>query len=380
MPARIQTFSLPRTPPRTPLRQRCNVKLRLLTNGSSNIPASVKSDAPEAGIDCAFSRGQKRVHSPRSCQTGNINTQEHVLRRSKRSHTTLTTRAHYDATYTNEPPTPLPSPSRSSPALELHHHHQLLPYLYLAFSTPQRPSKTQKFVAYPSPTHPHATSASNTSEFVSAMDGMYTHVIRIAHSSFDAYRAWAERKGGVYILTLTVPLVPPRKGSNEILLTDDQLLNARDFLSLALPYYSEERFPDHLPEARSADRVDVLIVADLDAPFDLQAFASSSATSISPRNATFIYPTQTQQPSSFSASNFTMPSLGPTLFSIALSYIAFVSEKSPRAVLHAMHHDDLAVNHFWCGLVTDLVDDMDHQEIEEVDMVLDVQNQEKYDS
>lgn len=107
----------------------------------------------------------------------------------------------------------------------------------------------------------------------------FTHVIKITHATpnfpVGAIDLQLDSKRGLSMLLLAVPAPPvlteyaalrariskPADQRNRTVLTDKQLVTARDFLSLALPYYSQAYARTHDIPAPSADRVRVLITA-----------------------------------------------------------------------------------------------------------------------
>jgi hypothetical protein len=90
----------------------------------------------------------------------------------------------------------------------------------------------------------------------------FTHFIRIHHPTplRNPGLAWSEYHlaTGTSVLNL---VVPTPHSEEKTLLTEYQLLLSRDFLSLALPYYSRSQPPLWANDLPSADMVHVLITA-----------------------------------------------------------------------------------------------------------------------
>ncbi|KAF8336088.1 hypothetical protein F5887DRAFT_891670 [Amanita rubescens] len=137
--------------------------------------------------------------------------------------------------------------TRSSPAQDLQSMHEFLPFLFIAFSNGQYT--------------PASLKASYGIDF--------THIVKIAYPSLlsddcpGSISTSVNKKTGVQTLTLTIaaPQRHARTGVSQrmfTLLTEEQLLAARDFLSLALPYYLEAR-PSTMKV--SGENVAVLITA-----------------------------------------------------------------------------------------------------------------------
>jgi hypothetical protein len=132
--------------------------------------------------------------------------------------------------------------------------HELLPYLFISFHTGKH-----------LPT-----------EVVTEDGAAFTHIVKITHETSKrkagVVDVGRDMKRGLYTLILVVPASAPRRcrgrrvratsERNTTLLTAYQLLAARDFLSLALPYYSATHPNDVLEgPIGSADRVRVLVTA-----------------------------------------------------------------------------------------------------------------------
>jgi hypothetical protein len=151
-------------------------------------------------------------------------------------------------------PAPRLHPVSASAARRLQSLHELLPYLFISFHTGNH----------------------LPNEVVTEDGAAFTHIVKITHETSKrkagVVDVGTDTKRGLYTLVLVVPTSAPRRHRgrrvqsfgerNATLLTEYQLLAARDFLSLALPYYSETRPNEDLEgPVGSADRVRVLVTA-----------------------------------------------------------------------------------------------------------------------
>lgn len=210
---------------RQPLRQRCNVKLNVFTDIYPEVLQAYEEDVP-------------------------------LRNRSRRHVRDVSIPFTKMAAGRRNPTTPRLHPVSMSAAQQLHELHELLPYLFLSFHNGNH-----------LPT-----------QVVTDDGAAFTHIIKIAHETSKkeagVVNIETDNKRGLHILILVVPTSAPRRRApggrrvrttgerNITLLTEYQLLAARDFLSLSLPYYSEAR-PNELLEGpvHSADRVRVLVTA-----------------------------------------------------------------------------------------------------------------------
>jgi hypothetical protein len=211
---------------RKPLRDRCNVHLKVVTA----IPTEESLDTP--------------LHKPK----GDVPLRSRKLRRPIPD---------VSVPYSNPvkqyaPEGPRLYPVNPRTVRGLQSLHKLVPYLYLAFHE-----------------------GSQLPQSLVTNDGTaFTHIIKIAHATEQRMAGTVEvkidPKRGLHSLVLVIPTTPPhRRGRrrvrskgerNTTVLTDNQMLAARDFLSLALPYYLEAHPRDDIPTA-SADVARLLITA-----------------------------------------------------------------------------------------------------------------------
>ena len=217
---------------RQPLRQRCNIQLNVFTD----IP-------PEEVLETTRRVYEEDVSSRRKSR-------RHV-RDVSIPFTKMTTGR-------KNPTTPQLHPVSMSAAQRLQSLHELLPYLFISFHNGNH----------------------LPAEVVTEDGAAFTHIIKIAHetskSEAGVVDIGRDIKRGLHTLILFVPTSAPRPrrrapggrrvrstGERNItLLTEYQLLAARDFLSLSLPYYSEARPTEVLKcPVSSADQVRVLITA-----------------------------------------------------------------------------------------------------------------------
>jgi hypothetical protein len=214
---------------RQPLRQRCNVRLNVYTA----IP-------PEEVLETSARVYDEDV----SAQT-----------KSRRPVPDVSVPFNGIAAGKKNPFTPLLHPVSKSAAQRLQSLHELLPYLFVSFHTGNH-----------LPT-----------EVVTDDGAAFTHIVKITHQTSKRKAGLVEVsrdvKRGLHTLILAVPTSTPRRHGrrrvrttgerNTTLLTEYQLLAARDFLSLALPYYSETHPASEVLEGPigSADRVRVLVTA-----------------------------------------------------------------------------------------------------------------------
>ncbi|KAF8142703.1 hypothetical protein K438DRAFT_1994704 [Mycena galopus ATCC 62051] len=183
-------------PVRQPLRDRCNVYLRVCTD---NVPTSMKSKLPANLVSSAG-------NTPPATSIA-----EDRLSRMKS-------------------PPPLPTGIRSpyvivdTPSDEIRPR-QFIPYLYLSSESPPSPS-----AALP--------------------QGNWTHAIRILPASKDhpaGSTSITGTAGSPQVLELYVPAVAPN--SRSLPLHKRHILVARDFLALALPYYASAHPVDDSPDS-----------------------------------------------------------------------------------------------------------------------------------
>ena len=220
---------------RQPLRQRCNVKLNVITDIP---PEDVRllEDIGRVYEDDVYSRNKYRRRTARDVSVPFI-TKKMAAERER-------------------PTTPQLHPVSLSAAQRLQSLHELLPYLFVSFHNGDHLPP----------------------EVVTEDGAAFTHIIKITHESSKreagAVDIGRDTKRGLHTLVLVVPTSAPRHHAcrgrrvrtagtrNTTLLTEYQLLAARDFLSLSLPYYSEVH-PTEVLEGPigPADRVRVLITA-----------------------------------------------------------------------------------------------------------------------
>ena len=197
---------------RTPLRERCNVQLKVWTA----IPTKLSDDSPSSDEDDDVFFGGRLLY-----------------RRGFNAPNKMT----FDIAG------PALHPLNRLTARGLLSVYKLVPDIFLALHTGKR------------------LPSSLTTEHGAA----FTHIIHIAHptSTREAggIHLHLDANRGLHILTLPVPPSSPVTGptaargrSRKVTssgtgtsLTENQLLAARDFLSLALPYFSEAHPPDDLP-------------------------------------------------------------------------------------------------------------------------------------
>jgi hypothetical protein len=213
---------------RQPLRQRCNVRLNVITA----IP-------PEDDLD-----------TPSQVYDGDLASQS----KSRRIVSDVRVPFSGVAAGKKNPAPPRLHPVSASAARRLQSLHELLPYLFISFHTGDH----------------------LPNEVVTEGGAAFTHIIKITHETSKrkagVVDVRADTKRGLHTLVLFVPTSAPRRRGgrrvrnfgerNVTLLTDSQLLAARDFLSLALPYYSETHPNEDLEgPVGPADRVRVLVTA-----------------------------------------------------------------------------------------------------------------------
>jgi hypothetical protein len=209
---------------RQPLRERCNVKLNVAT--AISVQESFNTPVYD---DDVFTKRRRHVPDVRVPFTNAVAEKKNAIM-------------------------PRLHPVNPSAARGLQSLHELLPYLFISFHTGNRlPAQ------------------------VITKDGTtFTHIVKITHATpkrkAGTMDIGEDAKRGLYTLTLVVPTSPLRgRGRRRVrsrgkvcatILTDYQLLAARDFLSLALPYYSEARPKNPIPgPVGSADQVRVLVTA-----------------------------------------------------------------------------------------------------------------------
>ncbi|EAU91828.1 hypothetical protein CC1G_04595 [Coprinopsis cinerea okayama7 len=213
---------------RAALRQRCKVNLRIYTALSpyiDDLPIYIE-DNHLRSLQCAKPKGA--VAPPKNVQS------------------TFAVRAQINTELSQQtiPRIPKSSPFHQFPDFESFY--ELVPYLSLAFSDGDfTPEIAARFNLSP-----------NTNEF--------THFLKIvdAKSPSEAGRTILETDEYTGTQTLTLPIYhhpPPNRRRDYTLLSDRQLLAARDFLSLALPYFSEGR--PNLKKRGSSDMAHVLMTA-----------------------------------------------------------------------------------------------------------------------
>ncbi|KAF9463527.1 hypothetical protein BDZ94DRAFT_1258462 [Collybia nuda] len=208
---------------RKPLRDRCNVQLKVVTATPTGKPLESPS---YNGAPTRIRRPRKSVPDVRVPYPNPV-------------------RIH-------APAEPRLYPVNPRTAQGLRSLHKLVPYLYIAFHDGNR--LPQSLVAD---------------------DGTaFTHIIKITHETEQRVAGTVEVKSdpkrGLHSLVLVVPEVAPhRRGRRRVknccerntsVLTETQILAARDFISLALPYYLEAHPRDDIPLA-SADVARLLITA-----------------------------------------------------------------------------------------------------------------------
>jgi len=218
---------------RTPLRERCNVQLKVWTT----IPTEVSDDFPSSDEDDDIFFGG-RVRAPYRKGRG-FNAPNKLS---------------FDITG------PALHPLNHLTARGLLSVYKLVPDIFLALHTGKR----------------------LPSSLATEHGAAFTHIIHITHSTStreaEEINLHLDANRGLHILTLPVP--PPSLVSNcagptvargrsskvtssgtKTGLTENQLLAARDFLSLALPYFSAAHPPDDLPDDTSSDDVRILVTA-----------------------------------------------------------------------------------------------------------------------
>lgn len=208
---------------RQPLSQRCNVRLNVITA----IP-------PEEDLDSGY-----------VCDEDVSSRLRPIL---------MDVRVPYNGVAGKRNPTPKLHPVSKSAAQRFHSLHELLPYLFVSFHT----------------------GSHLPTEVVTEDGAAFTHIVKITHETSKRKAGIVEvgrdTKRGLYTLILAVPTSAPRRRGrrrvrttgerNTTLLTEYQLFAARDFLSLALPYYSQTHLSEILEgPIGSADRVRVLVTA-----------------------------------------------------------------------------------------------------------------------
>ncbi|KAF8069979.1 hypothetical protein FPV67DRAFT_995435 [Lyophyllum atratum] len=133
----------------------------------------------------------------------------------------------------------------------LHQLHRLVPYIYVGFYDAEHLPPS----------------------IVSDDGALFTHIVKITHASKTQKPGHCDLQvdieRGLCCLKLVVPGPCPESKAKEntaegqsrkMVLTEEQLLLARDFLALALPYYAEAHPRDDIPWG-SADIVRILIAA-----------------------------------------------------------------------------------------------------------------------
>jgi hypothetical protein len=207
---------------RLPLRERCNVALSVFTT-ISTCSAIESFDTP----DYSRRHGRKRRKGLKHDTAEGVPHATGIVKVSR---------------------IPQGQPLRNDHCLKSLH--ELIPYLFLAFSE------------------------GNTKSLNTPTASEFTHIVCITrpNSGNKAGRTELQydSKCDVHTLDFTVPLSTPKRGRRQArgkgkerdgtLLTKYQLLAARDFLSLALPYYSQAHPIDQDPTT-SADIVRLLITA-----------------------------------------------------------------------------------------------------------------------
>jgi len=261
---------------RKPLRERCNVQLNVFTEISTE-----QYYDGQVYDDDVFSRVKRRRPVP------DVRVPFNGVVAGKKS-----------------PFIPRLHPVTVSTARRLQALHELLPYLFISFHTGnQLPAE------------------------IIANDGTtFTHIIKITHATATRKAGTVDikrdAKRGLFSLALVVPTssssshrrgrrrVKSTKGErNTTVLTEYQLLVARDFLSLALPYFSEMRPNDDITgPVPSADQVRVLVTAP----------AGDGAAA--------------------------------DIMSVVVCYIAFVSGESAQFVLECIEKEE-EVHGLWKGVI-----------------------------
>jgi len=227
---------------RQPLRQRCNVQLSVVTCVSDNTYISK---------DESHIRGRSRTCHKRKTA---------AKKRKFGSTHPSSAPAYLKGEVAVTIPSPLPL-SRSRGNHHLQSYCELIPFLSIALSDG---------LFDPTTLLPPTTSES----FIP-----FTHFITIQYATplLNPGLAWSEYhlKTGISVLNLVVPTTRQSE-LEQTLLTEHQLLLSRDFLSLALPYYSRFQPPiwasNDLP---SADMAHVLITAP---PGSVGCIGSSSSS------------------------------------------------------------------------------------------------------
>jgi hypothetical protein len=246
---------------RQPLRQRCNVKLNVFTAITPEKVIETYSDVYKRDTS---SQNKSRRPAPdvkvpfNEMAAGNVNPMI--------------------------PMTPRLHPVSKLAAQSLQSLHELLPYLFVSF----------------------CTGGHLPTEVITDDGAAFTHIVKIAHETSQRQAGLAEIgrdvKRGLHTLVLFIPnSAPQRRGMRGVrnvgkrmttLLTEYQLLAARDFLSLALPYYSETHPASEVLEGpiESADRVRVLITAPAEdgAATDVMSVAVCYITFVSEESAQIV--------------------------------------------------------------------------------------------
>lgn len=240
-------------PPTRPLRQRCNVKLNVFTA----IPPDRLREPSSHVYDDPSSRSKSR---------------RAVIDVSVPFNGVAAGRKH--------PTIPRLHPVSRSTARRLESLHELLPDLYVSFHTGNH----------------------LPAEVVTEDGAAFTHIIKITHATSKRQAGVVDVgrdiRRGLYTLILVVPAFAPWRHErrrvqsagerNTTLLTEYQLLASRDFLSLALPYYSKMHPSDVLEgPIGSADRVRVLVTAPAGdgAATDIMSVAACYITFVSGESA-----------------------------------------------------------------------------------------------
>ncbi|KAF8161634.1 hypothetical protein B0H34DRAFT_387843 [Crassisporium funariophilum] len=229
---------------RQPLRSRCNVKLSVLTSASDHDLYCYDQNCGKPHSRSIRDRGytQKRVAYMKDLTT-------------KPNPRGIVNAPHKQkiSTYTSSTPTPAPL------ECPLEAYHELVPFLSLALSDNYNPSTTRP---------PITSSTASTSAIP------FSHFIQIHHSDPTSSspnlskpaRIWTEYTQHTSTLHLTIPdfssgFVKHRPTRTYTLLTTTQLLRARDFLSLALPYYPKAVPPSIPATDKNQDLVHALVTA-----------------------------------------------------------------------------------------------------------------------
>ncbi|KAG6902112.1 hypothetical protein C0995_004293 [Termitomyces sp. Mi166 len=212
-----------------PLRERCNIQLRVKTT----IPHDVYDNYDLSSNSPAPRRGRTTTRKPIIMQNS-----KRVLRQTSKFKSTGES-------------VPQLHPIHTPTAEGLPNLHRLVPYTYVGFHK-------GRFLPY---------------SMVSSKGSLFTHVVKITHPS----NFWQpgecdlqiDIKRGLLLLDLIVPASDILRDEADVneeertktILTEHQLLVARDFLALALPYYAEAHPRLAAYNSRSSDCVRVLITA-----------------------------------------------------------------------------------------------------------------------